>query len=212
MPFLTLEGIEGSGKSTQLRLLQQRYGAALILTQEPGGTAIGQEVRRVLLARRPEAMSAETELLLYFADRAQHVAETIRPALKRGATVVSDRYVDSSLAYQGYGRRLSLEVIAQLAQIATGGLRPDMTVLLDVPVDIGLARVGKRGEGDRLESERREFHERVRAGYHALVAGDPQRWLILDGSAPASEICQKIAERGERQGVLPGPRAPHGLR
>lgn len=210
MPFVTFEGIEGSGKSTQLRLLQESHGAALVLSQEPGGTPLGEAIRELLLDRRHHAMTATTELLLYFADRAQHVGEKVRPALERGETVVSDRYVDSTLAYQGYGRGVPLGVIRSLAAIATGGLEPDLTVLLDLPVRLGLDRVGRRGRQDRLESEVREFHERVCAGYHALAQAEPERWLVLDATAAPAEIHRRIVEAGEQRGLM--PKVSRGLR
>ncbi len=210
MPFVTLEGIEGSGKSTQLRLLQESHGAALLLTQEPGGTQLGTLIRETILDRRHGAMTPITELLLYFADRAQHVGEKLRPALERGETIVCDRYVDSALAYQGYGRGIPLEVIRSLAVIATGGLEPELTVLLDLPVRLGLERVGRRGREDRLESEVGEFHERVCAGYHSLAQAEPERWLVLDATAAPAEIHRRIVEAGERRGLMPKP--PYGLR
>jgi dTMP kinase len=192
VPFITFEGIEGCGKSTQARRLAERLGARALLTREPGGTPIGRAVRQVLLDPANERLAPITELLLYFADRAQHVSEVVRPALERGLTVLCDRHVESSLAYQGYGRGLPLDAIRMLAALATGGLRPDAIVLVDVPVELGLARARRRGAQDRLEAELVEFHERVRAGYEALLAAEPERWLRVDGRGSEQEVFEAL--------------------
>lgn len=197
MPFVTLEGIEGCGKSTQARALAAALGGGALLTQEPGGTPLGRSIRELLL--HGGAMSPAAETLLYFADRAQHVADVVRPALAAGRLVVCDRYVDSTYAYQGYGRGVPLELLRHAWTLATGGLRPDLTIFIDVPVDVGLARVGRRGASDRLEGEHRAFHERVRAGYHALAAENPERWLTFDGTGPEAELTQRIKEAALRR-------------
>ena len=202
MPFITFEGIEGSGKSTQARWLAERLGPAALLTAEPGGTPLGRALRAVLLDPARRGMTATTELLLYFADRAQHVAEVVRPGLAAGRVVICDRHAESSLAYQGYGRGLPLSAIRDLATLATGGLRPDLIVFIDVPIEVGLGRVGRRGKHDRLEAEVREFHERVRSGYLELLEGEPERWLRLDGTAPAEDVFASLWGALGARGVL----------
>jgi dTMP kinase len=208
MPFITFEGMEGCGKSTQAKLLARALGPDAVLTQEPGGTAIGRAIRQLLLDPANRAMSAEAEVLLFFADRAQHVAEVIRPALAAGKTVISTRYVDTSLAYQGYGRGLDLDRIRAVAVLATGGLRPDLTLFFDLPLEIGLARVVRRGGRDRLESEVREFHERVRNGYLELAAQEPDRWIRIDASGSEADVEARTRAAVEARGLAPS----HGVR
>lgn len=202
MPFLTFEGIEGCGKSTQAQRLCERLSREALLTCEPGGTALGRSIRELLLEPSRGAMSPVSEALLYLADRAQHVAEVIRPALEQGRVVISDRYVDSTLAYQGYGRGLPMDLLLAVAELATGGLQPDLTLFLDVPVDLGLQRVGKRGRHDRLESERVEFHERVRQGYLDLIRRHPRRWALVDGQGSEDDVAARVHAAVERSGVL----------
>lgn len=193
--FICFEGPEGCGKTTQARRLAaalESQGRRVRLTREPGGTPIAEQVRGVLLSPENGGMLPATEALLYLAARAQHTADVIRPALAAGITVVCDRYTDSTLAYQGYGHGLPLAVLERMDAFATGGLRPDLTVYLDVPVTVGLAR--KRGqEWNRLEDMTVAFHERVRAGYHALIERSPERYLVLDGEQPVEHLAAAIS-------------------
>jgi len=201
--FITLEGIEGCGKSTQAARLAAALGERVVLTREPGGTELGRGVRSLLLDHQHGGMRAEAEVLLFFADRAQHVGEVVRPALAAGRIVVCDRYVDSSLAYQGHGRGLPLELLGAVAQLATGGLQPDLTLWLDLPVEIGLERVARRGGHDRLEAEALEFHRRVAAGYVALAAGAPTRYVRIDADASVEQVAQRLLDVvRERRGEL----------
>ncbi|GAA4077874.1 dTMP kinase [Actinomadura miaoliensis] len=202
--FVAFEGGEGAGKTTQARLAAiwlRDHGYDVVTTHEPGATKIGMRLRAMLLDKQNTGLSARAETLLYAADRADHVANVIRPALERGAIVVSDRYVDSSLAYQGYGRRQPVNEIAGVNAWATEGLVPDLTVLLEVPPDTGLGRLAS--PADRMESEPREFHERVREGFRALADADPDRYLVVDASLPQSEISRMVQDRIRE--ILPDP-------
>ena len=190
--FITLEGPEGSGKSTQLRLLTtflREHGFNVVATREPGGTPIGDEVRGILHHVDNTAMSPIAEVLLYAASRAQLVSEIIRPALVAGKLVICDRYIDSTFAYQGYGRGLDQDMLKALTSIATDDLRPDLTLLLDVEVSTGLARRLSEGEEmNRLDLEETAFHERVRRGYHRLAQSQPDRWEIVDAGREVDAI------------------------
>ncbi|SEP27969.1 dTMP kinase [Trujillonella endophytica] len=196
--FLAFEGGEGAGKSTQVRLLTEELagrGRAVRATFEPGDTPAGTVVRQLLLDRADLALSPRAEALLYAADRAQHVDAVLRPALAAGEVVVTDRYVDSSLAYQGAGRAIPREEVAALSRWATGGLVPDLTVLLDLPPVTGLARARGRAAADRMEAESLEFHERVRATFRELAAAEPHRYLVLDATLPADDLAAAIRAR-----------------
>ena len=202
--FVAFEGGEGAGKTTQARLLSiwlRDQGFDVVMTREPGSTKIGMRLRALLLDRENTGLSSRAETLLYAADRAQHVSEVIAPALDRGAIVVTDRYVDSSLAYQGGGRELKVEDIAEVNRWATTGLIPDLTVILDVPAEIGLGRFAS--PADRIESEPREFHERVRQGFRRLAEAEPHRYLVVDATQSQPEISRKIHDRV--RSILPDP-------
>jgi dTMP kinase len=195
--FITFEGIEGSGKSTQMSLLAEHLvekGLIVEVTREPGGTEIGTEIRRILLNKDFTVMDYHTELLLYAADRAQHVAQVIEPALNAGQIVISDRFLDSNIAYQHYGRGLPLDMISNINGQAVQGLRPAVTFLLDVPVRTGLERA-TRESADRIEQESLDFHERVSAGFKALAAQEPGRWCVIDGTQTIDDIHESIVER-----------------
>lgn len=190
--FITFEGPDGSGKSTQIKLLAETLtalGHTVLLTREPGGTAIGEQVRNLLHDRQHHAMHPRAEVLLFAAARAQLVAEKIRPHLAAGGLVLSDRFYDSTFAYQGYGHGLDLDDLRRLTQIATGGLKPDLTLLFDVDAETGLRRRQQGGgEWTRLDALALEFHQRVRAGYLALARNEPERWRILDAVQPVEAL------------------------
>jgi dTMP kinase len=190
--FVVVEGGEGSGKSTQVQLLAswlREQGHEVVVTFEPGDTKMGAQMREVLL-HGDAPLEARTELLLMLADRAQHVAEVVRPALARGAIVVSDRYVPSTLAYQGAGRDLGIAAVEALNEFATGGLEPDLVLVLDVPDEVAEARIP--GHRDRLERAGREFHARVRAAYRELAGA--RGWLLIDGSGSPDEVARRVRE------------------
>jgi dTMP kinase len=191
--LIAFEGGEATGKSTQARLLAERLGDGAVLTREPGATALGAAVRALLLDG-VDAVDARAEALLMAADRAQHVAEVVRPALDAGTVVVTDRYVGSSLAYQGHGRGLGVAAVAGLSTFATDGLDADLVVLLTVPAEVRAARLRERqGAGlDRLERAGDDFHERVEHGFLALAAADPDRWVVVDGDAPVDDVHERV--------------------
>lgn len=191
--FIAFEGGEGGGKSTQAGLLAEALlagGREVVRTREPGGTPAAEAIRAVLLDPANEGLDARAEALLFAAARGEHVARVIRPALDRGAVVITDRYVDSSLAYQGVARELGVERVLELSMWATGGLLPDLTFVLDIDPAVGLARVT---DPNRLEAESLEWHRMVRAAFLDLVARDPQRYVVLDATRPVQELASAIA-------------------
>ena len=193
--FITLEGPEGAGKSTNREYLAARLreqGVDVVMTREPGGTPLAERIRELLLAPSEERMAVDTELLLMFAARAQHLAEVIRPALARGAVVLCDRFTDATYAYQGGGRGLPVERIAILENFVQGELRPDLTLVFDLPVEVGLARAAARGRLDRFEQEGQAFFEAVRQAYLQRAGQQPQRYRLLDAAQPLSAVQQAI--------------------
>jgi dTMP kinase len=195
--FLCFEGGEGAGKSTQARLLRDWLGSrghTVVLTFEPGDTEVGKELRRIVLDPATGDLSPRTELLLYAADKAEHVRRVVRPALERGEVVITDRYVDSSLAYQGAGRTLDGAEVEWVQRWATADLRPHLTVVLDVAPEAGLARFEER---DRIEAESTEFHDRARQAFLDLAARDPEHYLVLDARAAVEDIAAAVRARVE---------------
>ena len=212
--FVTIEGGDGSGKSRQVGLLDEYLearGVSRLLTREPGDTPLGKQLRKLLLEGRPESLSDETELFLILADRAQHVREVVRPALEQGKLVVSDRYADSTLAYQGYGRGMDLEMLRRLNLVATGGTMPELTIVLDCPVEVALARAAERQDGqgareNRFEAEGIAFQRRVREGFLELAEAEPSRCVVVSTACPVMEtqeemrriIDERLRANGER--------------
>jgi dTMP kinase len=198
--FITLEGPEGAGKSTNREYLAEHLraqGLDVVLSREPGGTPLAERIRELLLVPSDEAMAADTELLLVFAARAQHLAQVIRPALARGAVVLCDRFTDATYAYQGGGRGLSQERIAALEAFVQGELRPDLTLIFDLPVEVGLARASARGRLDRFEQEGRAFFDAVRHTYLQRAAAEPQRYRVVNAAQTLNEVQVALA------GLLP---------
>ena len=194
--FITIEGIEGVGKTTNIDFIQQQLQAAgreVVLTREPGGTPLGEAIRGLLLDSQYTGMDSTCELQLMFAARAEHLARVVWPALEKGQWVLCDRFTDATYAYQGGGRGIDTGVIARLEQLVQGDFRPDLVLLLDVPVTVGLARAGKRGSLDRFEQEEVEFFERVRSAYLEMAQCTPERYRIIDASLPLGEVQKQIA-------------------
>ncbi|WP_019530299.1 dTMP kinase [Dasania marina] len=194
--LITVEGVEGVGKSTNIEFIAQRLRAAdinVVLTREPGGTPLAEDIRQLLLTPRDEAVSETAELLLMFAARAQHINEVIRPALQRGDWVLCDRFTDATYAYQGGGREMGFDTIAVLENLVQGELRPHCTVLLDAPIAIGMARAKKRGALDRFEQEQMDFFERVRQAYLQLAQQQPQRFRVINAAQSLDLVQADIA-------------------
>lgn len=204
--FITLEGIDGSGKSTMARRLVcalREAGHDAILTREPGGTVIGEQIRSVLLDHDSATMLPQTETLLFAAARAQHVGEVIRPALERNAIVVSDRFTDSSLAYQSGGRGLDIHAVVAAQEMATAGLAPDLKLLLDLPVDVAIRRrLAESDQTNRLDKETLQFHTRVRDAYHSLIAADPAPWRVIDAEGPEVHVWCEVWKAVNSSGLL----------
>lgn len=193
--FITVEGTEGVGKSTNMAFIEEwliKAGKEIVITREPGGTVLGEKLRAVLLDAKEQSMCDDTELLLMFAARSQHLHEVIQPALASGKWVLCDRFTDATYAYQGGGRGIDMSRIAQLEQWVQGDFRPDLTLILDLPVDVGLERAGKRSAPDRFELEKHDFFNKVRDTYLARAAEHPGRYRVIDASPSISEIQQSI--------------------
>jgi dTMP kinase len=198
--FITFEGIDGSGKSTQLRMLAnylKEAGCEVVVTREPGGTPVGNRLRAALLDAHEE-VDPLTELLVFAADRAQHVRRVLRPAIESGQVIISDRYADATVAYQGAGRGFSPELIAEIVQLATEGLKPDLTVLFDLSVEESISRTSRRSndthKGDRLDAEAEDFHVRVHGAYLELARAEPQRVKIVETNRPPEETHKRVKE------------------
>lgn len=195
--FITLEGPEGSGKTSQVPLLAdflRGRGHRVLTTREPGGTPIGDQIRQVLFSLDNKAMHPRSEILLFQASRAQLVETVIRPALAEGQLVLCDRYADSTLAYQGYGHGVDLGALREIIHFATGGLQPDLTIFLDIEVEEGLRRRDRGGDWNRLDDYQLDFHRRVRAGYLELIAAEPDRWLVVNAAQPLDAVAAALQD------------------
>lgn len=195
--FISFEGPEGSGKTLQIAELAEflgEIGYPVVATREPGGTIIGDQVRDILLDLDNTAMHARTEILLFQASRAQLVEQVILPCLAKGYIVLSDRYADSTIAYQGYGHQVNLEQVKNIVTFATGGLKPDLSLLLDIEVEVGLQRKTGAEEWNRLDAFDLEFHQRVRRGFHQMVAEEPGRWVVIDATKSRSEVQDEVRQ------------------
>ena len=193
--FITVEGIEGAGKTTCMQVVKEiieNQGITAIHTREPGGTDLGEDLRNLLLGHKHTGMSDDAELLMMFAARAEHIAQKIQPALDDGQWVLCDRFTDATYAYQGYGRGVSLEKISGLENWVQGKLRPDLTLLMDLPVEVGMERAGKRSAPDRFESEAWDFFERIRQGYLSIAAEQPSRVKVIDASQDLSDVQEQV--------------------
>ncbi len=195
--FITFEGPDGSGKSTQAKQLAEYLvarGCPVLLTREPGGTTIGEQIRQVVLSKQSQGITHQTEALLFSAARAQIVAEVIQPALAVGKIVLCDRYADSTMAYQGYGLGLDLDALRAITRFATSGLVPDLTIYIDVPVSVGIAR--KQGDQvNRLDAKEIAYHEQVRKGFLQLASAEPARWVVIDGTRSVDQVQNEIRAR-----------------
>jgi dTMP kinase len=206
--FVTFEGGDGTGKTTQINALENyltRHGRVPLVTREPGGTSLGRLIRRLLVEVGDQDIASSTELFLYLADRAQHVSEIIRPAITGGKIVLCDRFTDSTLAYQGYGRGIELGLLRRLNEIADQGTRPDLTFLLDCPVALGLSRTSKRqGDAgqpreDRFEREKIEFHEKIRSGFLEIARAEPTRFRVIDAARGIDEVWRDIQQIADQE-------------
>jgi dTMP kinase len=195
--FITIEGPDGSGKTTQVAPLAEyliQRGHRVLITREPGGTPIGDQIRHILSDLKNTGMHPRSETLLFLAARAQLVEQVIKPHLEKGFVVLCDRYADSTMAYQGYGHQHDLQQISSLISFATGGLKPDLTLLLDLEAEVGLKRKAKGSEWNRLDAYSLEFHQRVRQGYAFLAESEPDRWVVIDADRPADQVQELIRQ------------------